>query len=333
MRELGDRSARNLRLSLGVALAAALILAPRPLQAAFHIAVIDEVMTSYDGDDTVQFVEVRMMFLFQNVVGNSVFAAFDADGNYIDDILVVPSNVTNHGDGVRWIIGTEGLQTASGLTPDFIIPAGILPVAGGMVCFGGGFGAFTPADPDTWERTDFQNYIDCLAYGTYAGPTNRHVGTPNSASGAGHSLQRVSITAPPDNATNFACADTATPQNNAGDIVELPATQSCTDSPTASPTGTAATPTEAPTDTPTSTPTASPTAATPTATPTAPTCAGDCNNDGRAELDEIVRIVNVALRDGALGPCANADTDGDGHVGIDELVAVVANGLNECAAG
>jgi hypothetical protein len=274
-----------------MAIVAALLFAARPVQAAFHIAVIDEVLTSYGGDDEVQFVEVRMMFMFQNFVTDSVFAAFDAEGNYIDDILVVPANVTNHGDGVRWIIGTEKLQATSGLTPDFIMPAGILPVAGGMVCFGGGFGAVFPQEPDSWDRTNFQNYVDCVAYGSYSGPTNLRIGTASPASPAGHSLQRVSVTTPPDNATNFACADTATPQNNAAAMVELAATVACQ---------------------------------------AAPPCPGDCNDDGQADLDEIIRIINVALGLAELGPCSPADADGNGQLSIDELVAAVASGVTSC---
>jgi hypothetical protein len=289
-----ESNRRSTLLRLCVALVAALLFTARPLQAAFHIAVIDEVMTSYAGDDEVQFVEVRMLFMFQNIVGMSVFAAFDAQGNYIDDVLVVPANVTNHGDGVRWIIGTEKFQTVSGLTPDFIMPAGILPVAGGIVCFGGGSGAFVPQDPNSWDRTNFQNYVDCVAYGTYAGPSNLRIGTPTSITAAGHSLQRVSVTTPPDNATNFACADSATPQNNAAAMETLPATVPCQ---------------------------------------AAPPCPGDCNMDGEATLDEIIRIVNVALGLAELGPCSPADTNEDGQLAIDELVAAVASTVTECPAG
>jgi hypothetical protein len=294
MRESHRRSTRRLQLSLCAVFAAALVSLARPAPAAFHLAVIDEVMTSYDGDDSVQFVEIRMLFMFQNFVQNSVLAAFDAQGNHVGDLLVAGANLTNHGDGVRWVVGTEAFQTASALTPDFVMPAGMLPPAGGMVCFGGGAGAVFPQDPGTWDRTDFRNYVDCLAYGTYAGSANSRTGNPTPLSPVGHSLQRMSNSAPPDNATDFACAETATPENNAADTVELPATASCEP---------------------------------------APPCPGDCNMDGQATLNEIIRIVNVALGLVALGPCSPADTDGDGILAIDELVAAVASNLDECGAG
>jgi hypothetical protein len=234
-----------------------------------------------------------MMFMFQNFVGKSVFAAFDAQGSYVGDLVVVPANLVNHGDGVRWIIGTERFQTVSGLAADFVMPAGVLPAAGGMVCFGGGFGAVFPQEPDSWERTNFANYVDCLAYGNYAGPSNLRIGSPTPLGAAGHSLQRVSISAPPDNATDFACAETASPQNNDATTVELPATEGCEP---------------------------------------APPCPGDCNGDRRAALDEVIRIVNVALGLVDLASCTAADTDGDGSLAIDELVAAVASALDECAA-
>jgi hypothetical protein len=211
-------------------------------KALFHLAVIDEVLTSYGGDPNAQFIEMRMLANSQNFVANSVFAAFDTTGAYVADILVVPSNVANSGNGVRWLIGTSAFQTASGLAPDFVMPAGILPTAGGMVCFGGGGGAL-PANPPTWSRTTFTNYVDCVAYGTYAGPPNILTGTPTTLNGDGHSLQRSTNTF--DNAADFICGDPATPQNNAGVSASMPATAPCpVATPTATPTATAtATPT------------------------------------------------------------------------------------------
>ena len=288
------RSVPRLRFWLCAALTAGVLSAPRPVPAVFHVAVIDEVMTSFGGDPAAQFVEIRMMFMFQNLVTNSVLAAFDEQGSYVGDLLVADRNVTNHGNDVRWIIGTEAFQTASGLTLDFVMPAGMLPPEGGMVCFGGGAGAFAPRDPDSWERTDFSNYVDCLAYGTYAGSTNLRIGNPTPLSPAGHSLRRVSLSAPPDNATDFECTDTATPENNAAMLVELAATETCE---------------------------------------LAAPCPGDCNSDGLATLDEIIRIVNVALRTTELGPCFTADTNGDGLVSIDELIVTVASNLNACGEG
>jgi len=58
---------------------------PTRATALFHLAVIDEVMTSYGSDANVQFVEIKMLFGSQNFVANSVLGAFDTGGNYIGD--------------------------------------------------------------------------------------------------------------------------------------------------------------------------------------------------------------------------------------------------------
>ena len=206
----------------------------RTSEAVFHFSVIDEVMTSYDGDTAVQFVEINMLLSGQNVVANTVLAAFDDSGSYLGDVLVVPQNVPSSGSGVRWIMGTSQFETVSGLAPDFIMPAG-LPTGGGMVCWGG------PVD-----HTNPAQYVDCVAYGTYSGPSNVHVGTPTSLDADGHSLQRTQDTA--NNAADFACGDPASPTNNAGSSASLAATVSCS----------AATATPAPTPTSTPTPTPGP---------------------------------------------------------------------------
>src|ERR1044071_4067960 len=79
------------------------LLAPRSASALFHLANIEEVATSYGGDNTAQFVEIRMLSGSQNLVMNSVLAAFDTSGVYTGDVLVVPGNVANSGATVRWI--------------------------------------------------------------------------------------------------------------------------------------------------------------------------------------------------------------------------------------
>ena len=195
-------------------------------QAVFHFAVIDEVMTSYGGDANVQFVEIRMLTSGQNLVMNSVLGAFDASGSYLGDVLIVPGNVASSGVGVRWIMGTSAFATASGLTPDFTMPGmgGVsLPTTGGMVCWGAP--GVSPPAPGSWVHTNPSNYVDCLAYGSYSGPTNVHIGTPTSLDAIGHSLQRVAET--DNNANDFVCADPATPKKNNGTTVSMAATTPC----------------------------------------------------------------------------------------------------------
>jgi len=203
--------------------ALASLLLPGLSHALFHISAIDEVLASLDGDNEQQFIEIEMLFGAQNLVSNAVIAAFDADGAYVEDILVIPSDLANGTNGARWTVATEALQSAQGFSADFTMPARI-PLGGGMICWGAP-GLLPPADPASWDHTDPDNYVDCLAYGTYAGPSNHFVGNPTTLVAEGHSLVRVSET--DDNAADFACADTATPTNNAGQTVEVPASTPC----------------------------------------------------------------------------------------------------------
>ena len=207
-----------------IALAAlALLAAPQPARALFHIAVINELMTSYDGDPNVQFVEIEMLFGFQTQVSNSVLSIFDATGAFVDEALVVPADIDNDGAGNHWIMGTTALETAAGIQVDFEFPPGLLPESG-MVCWGAP-GTLPPADPNSWDHTDPASYVDCVAYGSYTGPTNVHIGTATPISPDGHSLQRISET--DDNETDFACGDPADPTNNSEQSGSLAATIPC----------------------------------------------------------------------------------------------------------
>ena len=206
------------------ACALAVLAAPARSHALFHISVIDEILASLDGDPEQQFVEVRMLFAAQNLTKNAVIAAFDASGSYVGDILVLPDDVPTGANGARWIAATSAFQSAHGFTADFTMPATI-PLGGGMVCWGAP-GIAAP-DPSSWDHADPDNYVDCIAYGTYAGPVPDKVGTPTTLVAEGHSLVRQSET--DDNAADFACAAVATPTNNAGETVEVDASVPCSE--------------------------------------------------------------------------------------------------------
>jgi hypothetical protein len=112
-------------------------------------------------------------------------------------------------------LATSSLATAAGITADFTFTAG-LPVSGGMVCWG---------KPTVHSNPD--QYVDCLAYGTYSGPTNTRIGSPTALDPVGHSLQRTTAGMSFNNASDFACGDPATPTNNAGSSGSLAATTPC----------------------------------------------------------------------------------------------------------
>jgi len=203
------------------------LLAPASAHAVFHVSHIGELMTGARGDPSIQYVEIRMDAASQNVTGGTRLTAFNCDGSTASVLLVVPSNVPNQGPGLHWIMASPSAAIflgASGIAPDFIwngtaAGAGI-PASCGMVCWGAP--GIVPPSPSSWNATDPNNYVDCVAYGPYTGPrkVSQHDGTspsgtptPLTPGGGSLSLTRVSTTG--NNATDFALA-CPTPTNNAG---------------------------------------------------------------------------------------------------------------------
>ncbi len=95
----------------------------------------------------------------------------------------------------------------------------------------------------------------------------------------------------------------------------------CVDTPTA---------TETPTPRPTATATLPQATATPTAIPVS--CAGDCSRDNLVTIDEILRMVRIALELAGVEDCRAGDFNSDGRVTIDEILAAVRNALFGCPA-
>ena len=61
-----------------------------------------------------------------------------------------------------------------------------------------------------------------------------------------------------------------------------------------------------------------------------PTCIGDCDGRGDVSIDEIIRLVNVALGEASADNCFAADGNGDGEVAIDDLLMAVNGALEGC---
>ncbi|MFN8643007.1 MAG: LamG-like jellyroll fold domain-containing protein [Candidatus Binatia bacterium] len=59
-------------------------------------------------------------------------------------------------------------------------------------------------------------------------------------------------------------------------------------------------------------------------------CAGDCDRQAQVTVDELVRLIGVALGTGALAACPSGDGNGDGEITIDEILAAVGNALGGC---
>ena len=69
---------------------------------------------------------------------------------------------------------------------------------------------------------------------------------------------------------------------------------------------------------------------TPTPTIAGEMCAGDCDADGEVTVDEIVRLVNIALGTLATQACLAGDKDGNETITVDEIVLSVSNALRGC---
>jgi hypothetical protein len=60
-------------------------------------------------------------------------------------------------------------------------------------------------------------------------------------------------------------------------------------------------------------------------------CVGDCNADGEVTVDELLRMVNIALGNAPVGDCNAGDANRDGEITIDEILQGVNNALNGCS--
>ncbi len=78
----------------------------------------------------------------------------------------------------------------------------------------------------------------------------------------------------------------------------------------------------------------------PTATPTPSMnfpCIGDCTDDGQVTIDDLIRMVNIALGlrgvcgdDEGVGACLAGDADCDCQITVDEIILAVNNSLMGC---
>lgn len=77
----------------------------------------------------------------------------------------------------------------------------------------------------------------------------------------------------------------------------------------------------------------------PTPTPTVPMdfpCVGDCNGDGVVTIDDLIKMVNIALGlrgvcgDDGVGECLAGDANCDCQITVDEIIRAVNNNLNGC---
>ena len=270
------------------------------VQAAFHCMRIHAVSAGANGDGTVQYVELRQAIGGQTSVAGTQLKFFPADGmtstTFTLGSLATPVNGAV-GDSI--LIGTSGVATTYGVTPDFIMPANVM-APGGKVQFTGSFDcAFQDA------------VIDSVAYGPYMGameyPTAAEAGTGLPTMGTSALTLNNLNTQPVNNCMEYSLLPAA-PRNNAG--VSTP-----TPTPVATPTPMCpATPTPTPGPTPTPTATATPA---PTGTG-GPSPTGDSDGDGVMDgPDNCPNWPNLG-QNLPPWPVPGGDPDCDGFISGDE---------------
>ena len=62
-----------------------------------------------------------------------------------------------------------------------------------------------------------------------------------------------------------------------------------------------------------------------------PTCLGDCSGNAVVTIDELIRLVNIALDNQPITACGEGDRDFNRRVTIDELVTAVRAALEGCS--
>jgi hypothetical protein len=219
---MSNRASRSVALVfVGFALIAALP------AAALEKVRITEILTSWFDDSSQQYIEIAAED-FSFIPVSTVAVVFDSDGEYIDDLGVFPDFQVGLSPREAFLIGT-----GFGVTPDVLISP-LLPSDGGMVCVGGPLDPTTglpPADPESWDHTDPENFVDCVAYGSYSGAIPSQVGTPVSIAPNGHNIVRVFDTG--NNNADFACGNPLIIDGNEylGNHFSntLPASEQCTD--------------------------------------------------------------------------------------------------------
>jgi len=176
-------------------------------RADFHIMRISEVLAQYGGDPRLQFVELVMLDVGQNILSGHPVIFQDASGRETGRVAFT-SNVPNGITGRNVLIGTQAFATAFNVTPDLIIPEGLMSPYSGRVCF---------------------ETVDCVAYGDFTG-SNTGYGTPAPGfpvNGTASLTLRISDPPfPKHNGADFIFA-APTPENNAAAEGVAPAAPPC----------------------------------------------------------------------------------------------------------
>jgi len=124
-----------------VALGLALALTPArsalgaPAEAeTFHLNEITHLMVGWNGDTSVQAIELKLLSAGENLVGGVSIVIYNASGAAVATLGTFGGSLANGLAGDHILCATANFQATFGITPDLIITAGI-PVTTGQVSF------------------------------------------------------------------------------------------------------------------------------------------------------------------------------------------------------
>ena len=130
---------------------AVVLLGAREARASFHLMQVVEVYPGSPAAPAAQYVVIQMYFGSQNFVGSTSIAVYNSANAELGR-FTFPGSVAGNATQSKILIATSQAQTFFNVTPDLSM-TGIIPVAGGKVCFEAGVGSF----------------IDCVAWGNHPG--------------------------------------------------------------------------------------------------------------------------------------------------------------------
>lgn len=121
-----------MRASLRALLALLVVSAAVPASATFHLWQMNELYSNADG--SVQFLELTALTGGQQFMAGHTLATTNAGGGNPQSFTFsgnLPGDTTNR----RMLVGTQGFAALNIVTPDYIVPNGFFPVAGGVINF------------------------------------------------------------------------------------------------------------------------------------------------------------------------------------------------------
>ena len=100
----------------------------------FHINEFIQVMAAYNGDATIQAIEMKSLGAGENLVSAGKINVYDKAGHLVATLGTFPINLANGAVGAHILCATAAFASAFSITPDLVITPGI-PLPSGQVVF------------------------------------------------------------------------------------------------------------------------------------------------------------------------------------------------------